>query len=419
MEVVSPVSAPVRVGSWSEWWSRARASATARASRGWYAGAAFGLVYQVFVVIDVWTYPISMTERILASVILFVLYAGWMLVPPLFWWAPIRDRLVVLTGYWLVTFLLFPLIGATTLWVWVLVGSIAGVLLEEFIPIAIATVILVAPPLVIGIRTSFDDPASFSAIIIFAVTSLMYVMNRQIRIVRELRQAQSEVARLAVIEERNRFSRDMHDVVGHSLTVVTVKSELARRLITLDPAAAEAEIADIERLTRSALADLRAAVTGYRQMTLSTELAVAQAALASANITAHLPNNGEDAASDLRELFGWVLREAVTNVIRHSGARNCWVTVTPTELTVWDDGPLSVAGDVGTDGRRAAAGPRGAAGSSANGSRTQVGLENRLVLRPGNGLKGLAERAEEAGAVMSVGTGPEGGCMLTVSRVPA
>jgi two-component system sensor histidine kinase DesK len=224
----------------------------------------------------------------------------------------------------------------------------------------------------------------------------MFAFSRQIESYRKLKQAQGEIARLAVIEERGRFSRDMHDVLGHSLTVVTVKSELARRLVSLDPERAEAEIADIERLSRSALADLRAAVAGYREMSLSTELAAAQAGLAAADIEAHLPRNGEGVDPDLRELFGWVLREGVTNVIRHSGSRNCWVTVTRDSLEIEDDGKGMAAIGV-------------------------VGAPDAALVAPGNGtgLDGLTARARQAGARVLVGVSPHGGVRLSVRKAKA
>jgi two-component system sensor histidine kinase DesK len=224
---------------------------------------------------------------------------------------------------------------------------------------------------------------------------MMSAFARQLDALRRLRNAQGEIARLAVIEERARFSRDMHDVLGHSLTVVTVKSELARKLIPVDPDRAVEEIADIERLSRSALADLRAAVAGYREMSLSTELAAAQAGLAAADIHAHLPRNGEEVDPELRELFGWVLREGVTNVIRHSGSRNCWVTVGPESLDIEDDGR----------------GPQGSGLEPA-----PVGSEVSPSAPGGSGLAGLSARAAQVGARIAVGSGPRGGTLLTVRR---
>ncbi len=92
----------------------------------------------------------------------------------------------------------------------------------------------------------------------------------------ELTAARKEFAELAVQEERNRFARDLHDILGHSLTVITVKAELAGRLIEANPERAAAEVADVEQLARAALADVRAAVAGYRELSLAGELVAAR-----------------------------------------------------------------------------------------------------------------------------------------------
>ena len=199
---------------------------------------------------------------------------------------------------------------------------------------------------------------------------------------RELDAAHQEIARLAVDEERNRFARDMHDIVGHSLTVIAVKAELAGRLVRRDPDRAEAEINDVERLSREALGEVRTAVAGYRDVTLSAELANARTALSAAGIDADLPSAIDDVPTERRELFGWVVREGVTNVVRHSGASRCWVRISPSMVTVSDDGaPASLASTV--DG--------------------------------GHGLVGLRERAEAVGGSLRVGRSPEGGFALTVT----
>ena len=163
-----------------------------------------------------------------------------------------------------------------------------------------------------------------------AVFGLRAVMSRNIDLV----SAHEENARLAVDNERTRFARDLHDILGHSLTVITVKAELAQKLLDVDLDRARAEIADLERLSRDALADVRRAVEGYRDITLPGELVRARVALAAAEIEADLPNSTDDVPSDLRELFAWTVREGVTNVIRHSGARRCEVRLTATSAEV-------------------------------------------------------------------------------------
>ena len=373
---------------WRAWWSRALASVRSRNSRGWYFGASFGLVYQIILVITIWTaYPWEPWRLITTSVLLLFFYAGFMLLPPMSWAEPRRFRLIVLGAYWAYTTPLFVLIGPEAFWLWLLVAAVAAILCEEVTVLVAIVAGLVAGPLIYAFATNFRDSIAISAPIIFGVAAMMFGVNRWIRGVRELRQAQGEVARLAVVEERARFSRDMHDVLGHSLTVVTVKSELARRLVAIDPDRAEEEIADIERLSRAALADLRAAVAGYREMTVQTELGAAQAALAASDIELHLPTSSAPVNPQLTEVFGWVLREAVTNVVRHSGARNCWVNVTRTELTVDDDG----------HGLPHVKGERGEAAG-------------------GTGLLGLRERAHQAGAELLITESSHGGVQIAIRR---
>jgi two-component system sensor histidine kinase DesK len=159
----------------------------------------------------------------------------------------------------------------------------------------------------------------------------------------EVLEVREENARLALEDERNRFARDLHDILGHSLTVITVKAELANRLVDVDTERAKAELADLERLSRDALADVRRAVEGYRELTLPGELARARTALSAAEIEADLPNSTDDVPSDVRELFAWVVREGITNVIRHSGARRCTVVLAEHEVEVRDDGRGAVA----------------------------------------------------------------------------
>ena len=185
----------------------------------------------------------------------------------------------------------------------------------------------------------------------------------------EVLAVREENARLALEDERNRFARDLHDILGHSLTVITVKAELAQKLFDVDPARARAEVTDLERLSRDALADVRRAVEGYRELTLPGELARARMALEAAGIEAQLPNSTDDVPSSLRELFAWTIREGVTNVVRHSSAGRCTVTLTAISAEVADDG-------------------RGAHGSPINGNGLAVGATVvTTALDPGFSLK--------------------------------
>ena len=143
---------------------------------------------------------------------------------------------------------------------------------------------------------------------------------------------------MAVEQERARFARDLHDLLGHSLTVIAIKSELARRVMANDPDRAAAEVADIERLAREALVDVRATVAGYREVTLAAEISSARSALDAAGVHAELPGAVDDVPGERRELFGWVLREGVTNVVRHSDASWVRVSVSARTVEIVDDG---------------------------------------------------------------------------------
>lgn len=148
-------------------------------------------------------------------------------------------------------------------------------------------------------------------------------------------EARAEVARLASEGERARIARDLHDLLGHSLTAITVKSDLARRL---DGSAARREIAEVEQLSRQALADVRAAVSGYRDVTLAGELARGLELLRASGVEAEVPTAIGALTGDRQELFGWAVREGVTNVVRHARATRCVVTVSANGVEIYDDG---------------------------------------------------------------------------------
>ncbi|HET7385879.1 MAG TPA: sensor histidine kinase [Nocardioidaceae bacterium] len=217
-----------------------------------------------------------------------------------------------------------------------------------------------------------------------AVWGITQMVNRNL----QLSAAREDNARLAVAEERNRFARDLHDIVGHSLTVITVKAELANRLFDVDADRARAELADLERLGRDALAEVRHAVAGYRELTLAGELVRAREALGAADIEAHLPNSVDEVPAALRELFAWTVREGVTNVIRHSGAASCTIRFEAGRVEIIDDG-------------------RGPGGDATVGR------------RDGHGLVGLRERAAKVGAVLVTRAMEPRGFVLEVTHNPS
>ncbi len=274
-----------------------------------------------------------------------------------------------------------PAAGSSSL---VLVVYLAAASVFSLPPrLGIALVVLLAAGTEVAARTVpgwSGERWGMSLTVLFAgaaVWGIRQAAQRQSQLVR----TKERMAELAVQEERSRISRDLHDILGHSLTVITVKAELAGRLVEHGSDRAGSEIADIERLARDALADVRAAIDAQHRVTLPGELSSARAALTAAGIDAEIPGAADDVPTRYREVFAWAVREGVTNVVRHSGARRCVVTLTAASVQVDDDG----------------AGP-GTAPSSA----------------PGHGLSGLRQRAEGAGARVWTGRSRLGGFRLEV-----
>ncbi|RSN63368.1 sensor histidine kinase [Amycolatopsis sp. WAC 04182] len=239
-----------------------------------------------------------------------------------------------------------------------------------------ALLLVLAVHLVAG-KDDFGD-----LVAVAAITAAMFFMANLARAVRKLEEANREIATLAVAGERERLARDLHDILGHSLTTITVKAGLARRILESgkDDSRALQEIREVEGLTRSALSDIRATVSEYREVSLSAEVAGARAALRAAEIDPDLPHAVDNVDPALQRTFGYVLREAVTNVIRHSGAKRVKVRFGKTWLEVEDDG----------EGGDAAA---------------------------GNGLRGLAERLDAVGGTLTATT-PSAGGWLVRAEVP-
>lgn len=218
----------------------------------------------------------------------------------------------------------------------------------------------------LGTWTWMVLPSIFSCLAVIGV-------RRMRNLIRELHRAREEVKHLAANEERLRMARDLHDLAGHSMATITLKAELARRLMLVDAAAAEKQVADIEQVSRQALADIRQAVSGYRRATLAVETASARTALEAARISFEddpkLVRRPSGLEPEAEAALAWCLREAVTNVVRHSGASWCRArliearvngehTVT---LEVTDDGgaaPWTGTAD-GADASRGASAPWG------------------------------------------------------------
>mgnify|MGYP001053731085 CR=1 FL=1 len=203
------------------------------------------------------------------------------------------------------------------------------------------------------------------AIPAFAMSTLLMLAIRLV-IDRE-DQTRAVAEQLQLSQQREAIGRDVHDLLGHSLTVITLKTELARRLLEQDPTRAAAELDEVLRLSREASAEVRLAVGRLHSPEWPAQIASARTALEAAQISAELPA-AESVPADQQPLLAWCLREAVTNVVRHSGASRCVVHAEPGRLVVEDDG-------IGLPEERGA----------------------------GSGLRGLSERVQQAGGQLSLG----------------
>ena len=228
-------------------------------------------------------------------------------------------------------------------------------------------------------------------------TFFAYTAARRSELVDTLRQTRAELARMAVADERLRIARDLHDLLGHSLSLITLKAELAGRVIGADPDRAATEIADLETVARRSLGEVRAAVTSYRQPSLAAEIAAARQMLSAAGMDCQVDAPASiDLPPDADALLAWTVREGATNVVRHSGARAVTITV-----TIASDEAVAEIADDGV----------GPAWETAPGPGDQVRGEH------GSGLTGLTERARLAGGQISVGEGRGGKGFRLVVRV--
>jgi two-component system sensor histidine kinase DesK len=205
-----------------------------------------------------------------------------------------------------------------------------------------------------------------------------FVVHYLAAVVTQLRRTRQELALAAVDRERMRFSRDLHDLLGHTLSVIVVKAEAVRRLTRTDPAAAAAHAADIEEIGRRALSEVREAVGGYRNSALPAELERARRALEDASVTVTLDWDTGPLDDATEELLSWIVREGATNVVRHGQALECTITIREADdgitAEVVNDGPPVTsardgAGLAGLRERLADAGGTLEAGPTANGFR--------------------------------------------------
>jgi two-component system, NarL family, sensor histidine kinase DesK len=353
-----------------------------------HAGVGLGLLYLIGPVSDLAQSSLSAARLAVVGIGLagFV-FVYWSLLPPARW--------VLRRGYgWMLGMLaLLPLIAGcllllgapssfTALFVYVVAAS--AILLPAWPALGViaATALGVA---VGGAATgASSSEVAVWVLTIVSIGALMAAFGRIVRGYRELRAAREQLATLAVTDERLRIARDLHDLLGHSLSVIALKSELAMKLVHRDAARTEAELADIESVARQALAEVRDAVQGYRSLALDEALDGARAALTAAEIDYRLQDDHVDVPPDVEAVLAWAVREGTTNVVRHSRADTCSIRVNTNrdtaEVEVEDNGTASPSS-----------------------------------VRGGSGLAGLRERARAARGTVEAGPGRDGGFRLHVT----
>ncbi|MGN9782902.1 sensor histidine kinase [Nonomuraea sp. ZG12] len=227
------------------------------------------------------------------------------------------------------------------------------------------------------------------ALMTYALTALLWPGATWVwcwlwRTIRDAHDSQAAKARLAVSEERLRFARDLHDLLGHSLSVITLKSELSAKMATKDAARAATEMSEVRRLAGESLAEVQVAVDGYRSLDLDEELTGVRAALEAAGARCTIEARADELSPPARTLLAWAVREGATNVLKHSRATRCSITIDGGVLEMRNDGVKAPAADTGKE-------------TSSD---------------TGSGLRGLAERMATAGGSFSATSTPAGEFVL-------
>src|SRR5579863_187844 len=377
-----------------------------------FAFTAIWLAYLIGPVVGLITRHYSVADRAAGLAIIAAFCVIYVVVVPN-WWAGSRyghAGLAALAALAAAACIVFGGMGAASLWIFV---SSASGLLVASLRWAVRVIAAVSVCYVLFCYTGHVAMTDFLGNLL-PVTCLGLVMiglRRQLELTSQLRQAREEVAQLAANDERLRLARDMHDLTGQSLSVITLKSELAARLLSRLPGSPERdrvrdEVEQVAAVSRQTLHDIREAISGYRRPTLAVEVITARAALVSAGIAMEddpaliLASGTFD--PDAEAALAWCLREAVTNVVRHSGAEHCHISLISkpdtVTLVVSDDG----RGHAQAAGQDTGAGP--AAGP--------------LAATAGTGLRGMSERISAAGGSLELRPDARPGFCL-IATVPA
>jgi two-component system, NarL family, sensor histidine kinase DesK len=266
--------------------------------------------------------------------------------------------------------------------------------------------------LVVAILTDPGFGGALSEIVIGPLAAFFaYSAGRRLDILNALRRTRAELARAAVAEERLRIARDVHDLLGHSLSLITLKAELAGRVMGSDPGRAAKEIAELESVARQSLSDVREAVAGFRQPDLAGELVAARQMLDAAGITAKIESiDSGSLPQAVDAALAWAVREGTTNVVRHSRATHVSILILADPANavaeISDNGPAA-PDEAARLANQTLPVPTAGPGGRAAAIRARPAFA-------GSGLAGLAERVRDLGGELAAGTVNGQGFLLRV-----
>jgi two-component system sensor histidine kinase DesK len=247
---------------------------------------------------------------------------------------PLKIRILTLSAQTLATYL--PFVAFHELW-----GGMAGFLGGSFIILLrrpVSWILFTLCPLSIAVM-SIATGQTAPWVVYFSVATanlglFVYAVTRLTDLVTALHAARTELARMAVAQERLRFARDLHDLLGYSLSSITLKSELAYRLADGQPERARLELSSILQISRQALSDVRVVASSYRDMHFTEEVASVESMLLATDVDVSVEVSLPDLPRSLDTVLATVLREGVTNVLRHSKVQHCSITGRVTDGTV-------------------------------------------------------------------------------------
>ena len=343
------------------------------------------LLFPILALVQLHPNPVQLAVA-LAGLVLFVVSYTWVM-----WSHPVRSvvrrpahvgqYLLLLASLTALVLWLSVAYDSAFLWLFVGVSAIAGVTLplrSAFVAVMVLTLLTLFVSIGISGGIAASDWLHILPLVLL-VRGLgldMIGIARLSSALREVHAARAELARLAVTEERLRMARDLHDLLGHTLSLIVLKSELAGRLVEQEPLRAAHEIREVERVARQTLREVREAVAGYRQPQLASELEAARQLLEAAGIECRIEHSAGALPPAADAVLAWTVREGVTNVIQHSRAHHCTIRVTCAAA--------GVRAEVIDDGERR-------------------GPQHVTAHAAGSGLAGLSERVRAYGGQIEAG----------------